>query len=57
VRRRIVAEHVAEHFGTRPTPWWEFDAPEPWDDDETEDEYPQRLSLWLPGEQERMALK
>ena len=29
-RDRIVAEHAAENPGTRPTRWWEFDAPEQW---------------------------
>ena len=33
-RDRIVAEHVVEHPGTRPTRWWEFSAPEPVDDDQ-----------------------
>jgi hypothetical protein len=53
-RDRIVAEHVAENPGTRPTRWWEFDAPEPWDDDESEEEYLERLGLLPSGEQERL---
>lgn len=28
-RHAIVAEHVAEHPGTRPLRWWQYDAPEP----------------------------
>ena len=54
--RGIVAAHVAENPGSRTTRRWEFDTSESWDDDEIEDEYLERLRLWLPGEQERMAL-
>jgi hypothetical protein len=38
--------------GTRPWAWWQFDAPEPLGDDETERGYLQRLDLLLPGEAE-----
>jgi hypothetical protein len=31
-REWVVAEHVAEHPGTRPVRWWEYDAPRSDDD-------------------------
>jgi hypothetical protein len=36
--------------GTRPWSWWEFDAPGPLPDDETERDYLIRHGLMLPGE-------
>lgn len=38
--------------GKRPWAWWQFDAPEPLTDDETQFEYLQRHDLLLPGELE-----
>ena len=40
--------------GTRPSVWWELEAPEPRDEtDETELAYLERHNLLLPGERER----
>jgi hypothetical protein len=36
--------------GTRPWAWWQFDAPEPRDADETQADYLIRHGLLLPGE-------
>ena len=36
---------------TRPWAWWQFDAPEPLPEGETEREYLERLGLFLPGEE------
>jgi hypothetical protein len=38
--------------GTRPWAWWEFDAPEPLGEHESERNYLQRLNLFLPGEEQ-----
>jgi hypothetical protein len=38
--------------GTRPWAWWEFDAPEPLREHESERDYLQRLKLFLPGEEQ-----
>jgi hypothetical protein len=35
----IVAEHVAEHPGSRPHRWWQYSAPEPRRDGEAEVAY------------------
>jgi hypothetical protein len=47
-------EFVSKHPGQRPKLWWRYSAPESWDDGETQDEYLERLGLWLPGERERL---
>ena len=38
--------------GTRPWAWWEFDAPEPLRDHESERDYLKRLNQFLPGEEQ-----
>ena len=38
--------------GTRPWAWWEFDAPEPLGEHESERDYLQRFDLFLPGEEQ-----
>jgi len=54
-RERIIAEHIAEFPGTRPPQWWQRDAPEALDTDETEAAYLARHGL-LSAE-ERRAMK
>lgn len=44
-------------FGTRPLAWWEFDAPEPLRDGETELEFLQRHNLLTPEEKEHFGGK
>jgi hypothetical protein len=51
----IVAEHVAKYPGTRPHRWWQYSAPEPRQDGDSEAAYLERHSLFLPGERKRMA--
>lgn len=38
--------------GTRPWAWWDFDAPEPLGERESERDYLRRLNLFLPGEEQ-----
>jgi hypothetical protein len=38
--------------GTRPWAWWMLEEHPPFDENETQDEYIERLDLWLPGERE-----
>lgn len=38
--------------GTRPAAWWDYEAPEPRRDLESEEDYLRRLDLLLPGEDE-----
>jgi hypothetical protein len=38
--------------GTRPWAWWILEEHPPFDENETQDEYIERLDLWLPGERE-----
>src|SRR3954454_7027405 len=49
-RDRIVAEHIAHSPGTRPVRWWEYDAPEPLGEDESETEYLSRHGFVFGGE-------
>jgi hypothetical protein len=53
-RDEVLAEHVREHPGTRPAPWWKFDAPEPRPRGEPEAGYLQRHKLLTPGELTRL---
>lgn len=43
---------MAGRPGTRPWAWWEFDAPEPLGEHESERDYLQYLNLFLPGEEQ-----
>lgn len=49
----LLAFHVAYEPGTRPWAWWQWDAPEPVEEEETQHAYLSRHRLWLPGEQAR----
>ena len=51
---RAVAEWSAKYPGTRPVSWWEWTAPEPLRGAESQAAYLDRLSLWLPGERDRV---
>jgi len=41
----VLEEHIHERPGTRPWAWWQFDAPEQRDDNETETDYLRRLQF------------
>ena len=54
-RDQLLPEFIASLPGNRPRVWWEFDAPEARDEDETEPEYLSRLGLL--SEEEAAALE
>ena len=51
----IVQEWAREAPGSRPSCWWEFEAPEPRRPGEAQAEYLRRHNLLLPGEADRLA--
>ncbi|HIF01038.1 MAG TPA: hypothetical protein EYQ63_29525 [Fuerstia sp.] len=50
LRSSVMEEHIHERPGTRPWAWWQFDAPEKRNDNETETEFLRRLSLLTAAE-------
>jgi len=50
VRESMLAEWIQENPGTRPYAWWEFEAPEPRGETESEREFLARLDLLTPEE-------
>jgi hypothetical protein len=53
-RDAVLAEHVADNPGSRPSLWWKYDAPEDRDGSETEATFLKRHGLLLPGERKRL---
>ena len=53
----IMARWIVEHPGTRPWAWWQFDAPEPRKEDETEAACLQRRGLLTKAESDALLVR